>query len=172
MRTGTSIKVKGIHLRDISARGCTSVMTCIPCSFSVVMMAIIILCLLLNLYHINMNETQTSALMQVDAIKCALQSHGLRNSVEIMPLNMRLLFAMPSNSFDQFLSLQKVLDSLRDICNAGWNVTVAIQSSSGFDALHPMYEVLSDRLYCIRSQSVIPIIFQVTIDMEHDLIRQ
>lgn len=112
-----------------------------------------------------MNENQTLAFMQVDAINCTLYSHGIQTSVEIMPHDMRLLFAMPSNSFDQFLSLQKVLDSLRDICNAGWNVTVAIQSSSGFDAFHPMYEVLSDRLYCIRSQSVIPIIVQVSISM-------
>lgn len=169
MRTG-AIKIKATHLRDVPARGCTSTMTCIPCSFSLVMMALTILCLLLNLYHVRMNEIQTLAFMQVDAINCTLYSHGIQTSVEIMPHDMRLLFAMPSNSFDQFLSLQKVLDSLRDICNAGWNVTVAIQSSSGFDAFHPMYEVLSDRLYCIRSQSVIPIIAQVSISMNRPLL--
>jgi len=169
MRTGTAIKVKGNHLRDVLARGCSSTMTCIPCSFFVVMMTITILCFSLNLYHIRMNEIQTVDSMQADAINCTLHSHGLQTSMEIMPHNMRLLFVMPSNSFDQFLSLQRVLDSLRDICNAGWNVTVAIQSSSGFDAFHPMYEVLSDRLYCIRSQSVIPIMAQVTINnVDHD----
>ncbi len=72
----------------------------------------------------------------------------------------RLLFMAASYTMDQFLYLQKVLDCMRDICNAGWDVTVHLQVSNGLDLNHPRYKEISDRAYCIRSGRHIPIILE------------
>lgn len=71
-----------------------------------------------------------------------------------------LLFMTASYTMDQFQSLQKVLDSMRDICNAGWNVTVHLQVSSDFSYQHPRYEEIHRRTYCFTSSSHIPIIIE------------
>jgi len=164
MHIRTALKGRSVHKRDMLVRGSSPATTGISCSYSVmvIMMAITILCLVLNLHHMRMNGFESAALMHTNSGNCTFHNHSKQTSVEIASPYLRLLFAMPSNSFDQFRSLQKVLDSLRDICNAGWNITVVIQSSSGFNEFHPMYKVLSDRLYCIQSQSTIPIIVMVT----------
>jgi hypothetical protein len=73
--------------------------------------------------------------------------------------NKSLLFMTASYSFDQFTALQKVLDSLRDICNAGWNVVVHLDiSSKGMDKNHPSASIIRDRMYCVRTQSYIPLV--------------
>ena len=72
-----------------------------------------------------------------------------------------LLFMTASYSFDQFISLQNVLDCVRDICNSGWNISVAIQvSMKGIDQDHPEYKILKERMYCVRTKSYIPLIIQ------------
>lgn len=72
-----------------------------------------------------------------------------------------ILFMMASYSFEQFLSLQNVLDNLRDICNSGWNVTVHLQvSAKGLVQTHPSLAILQDRMYCIRTNHHIPILIE------------
>jgi hypothetical protein len=72
-----------------------------------------------------------------------------------------ILFMTASYSFEQFISLQNVLDNWRDICNGGWDVTVLIQvSSKGLVNNHPYLSLLRDRMYCIRTSSYIPLIVE------------
>lgn len=73
---------------------------------------------------------------------------------------LRLLFMLASNSMNQFSSLQKTLDCMRDICNAGWNVTVHMSVSGGFNSQHARYQEIIDRAYCVRAQSNINIIVE------------
>jgi len=70
----------------------------------------------------------------------------------------RLLFMSAVYSFDQFLYLQKVLDAMRDHCNAGWNVTVHLQVANGMTHIHPRYVEIQDRAYCYDMKSYMPII--------------
>lgn len=78
----------------------------------------------------------------------------------IQPSSRRLLFMTASYTFDQFHSLQKVLDCMRDICNAGWEVSVLIDSASGLNYSHPRYVEIQDRSYCIRTGQPIPIVIE------------
>ena len=64
-----------------------------------------------------------------------------------------------SYSFDQYLSLQRTMDCMRDICNAGWDVTVHLQvSPKGLHEGHPEWSLLKDRMFCIRTQTHIPVV--------------
>lgn len=73
----------------------------------------------------------------------------------------RLLFMTASYTQNQFSSLQKTLDCMRDHCNAGWNVTVVIQTAYDFDkASDPRYEELRDRLYCATTKENMPLIIE------------
>ena len=71
----------------------------------------------------------------------------------------RLLFMMASYSFDQFAPLQKVLDCMRDICNAGWDVTVLIQvSPNALSEQHFEFNSLQERMFCLRANAKIPLL--------------
>lgn len=72
----------------------------------------------------------------------------------------RLLFMSAVYSFDQFLYLQKLLDAMRDHCNAGWNVTVHLQVANGLHYLHPRYVEIQDRLYCYDMKAYVPVILE------------
>eukprot|EP01038_Epipyxis_sp_PR26KG_P005830 gene5830-8042_t len=72
----------------------------------------------------------------------------------------RLLYMTASYTFNQFLPLQRVLDGLRDICNAGWQVTIHLQVSNGLNYDNLKYEEIKEQTYCIRSSSHIPIIIE------------
>ena len=72
----------------------------------------------------------------------------------------RLLFQTASYTMDQFHGLQKAMDCMRDICNAGWDVTVVMQTASGFDEKHERYEELRERMYCIDKNAYIPLHIQ------------
>lgn len=72
-----------------------------------------------------------------------------------------LLFMVASYSFEQFIALQNVLDNVRDICNSGWDVTVHLQvSSKGLVASHAQLRLLRERMFCIRTNSYIPLIVE------------
>jgi len=71
----------------------------------------------------------------------------------------RLLFMVATYSFDQYLSLQRTMDCMRDICNAGWDVTVHLQvSPKGLQEDSPEWNILKDRMFCVRTQMHVPII--------------
>lgn len=71
-----------------------------------------------------------------------------------------------SYSFDQLISLQQALDCLRDICNSGWDVTVHLQvSPQGLVEGHPTLALLRDRMFCVRTDSHIPLLVE-----EHGMI--
>lgn len=72
----------------------------------------------------------------------------------------RLLFQTASYTMDQFHGLQKSMDCMRDICNAGWDVTVVLQVASGFNEEHDRYKELAERLYCIGTGAYIPLRIQ------------
>ncbi|KAJ1411979.1 hypothetical protein B484DRAFT_422963 [Ochromonadaceae sp. CCMP2298] len=72
-----------------------------------------------------------------------------------------LLFMLASYSFDQFRSVQRVLDCMRDICNAGWDVTVHMQvSPDSLSYAHPMFAVLRERAFCLRTGAPVPIVLE------------
>lgn len=72
----------------------------------------------------------------------------------------RLLYMAASYTMDQFLYLQKSLDSVKDICNSGWNVTIHLQVSNNFESSHEMYDVIRNRLYCSYTKAFIPMIIE------------
>ena len=73
----------------------------------------------------------------------------------------RLLYMMPSYTLDQYLSLSKSIDSLRDICNAGWDVTVHLQVANGLnETSSSAYKELKNRMYCAKSNSFMPFIVE------------
>lgn len=72
-----------------------------------------------------------------------------------------LLFMIASYSFEQFLALQRTLDCLRDICNAGWDVTIHLQvgpNSINYD--HPIWPIINDRMFCVRKMEQVPIVIE------------
>ena len=72
----------------------------------------------------------------------------------------RLLFQTASYTMDQFHGLQKAMDCMRDICNAGWDVTVSMQTASGFDEKHERYSELRERMFCVDKNEHIPLHIQ------------
>ena len=69
----------------------------------------------------------------------------------------KLLFMTATYTEGQLLAFQKTMDCMKDICNAGWNVTIHIQSSSGFGYDHERYEEFRNRLYCTDMGGYIPL---------------
>ena len=52
------------------------------------------------------------------------------------------------------------MDCMRDICNAGWDVTVSMQTASGFDEKHERYSELRERMFCVDKNEHIPLHIQ------------
>lgn len=66
-----------------------------------------------------------------------------------------------SYSFDQYLSLQRTMDCMRDLCNAGWDVTVHLQvSTHALHETHTQWGLLKERMFCVRTQTYIPLILE------------
>jgi len=72
----------------------------------------------------------------------------------------RLLFMTASYTMDQLRAFQMTMDCMRDICNAGWNVTVHVQSASDLTYEHERYKEFQSRLWCEDSQSYVPLIIE------------
>lgn len=72
----------------------------------------------------------------------------------------RVLYMTPSYTMEQFHSLQRLLDSLLDVCNSGVNVTIHIESASELNYQHKKYTELSNRLYCHKLDYRIPLIVE------------
>ena len=75
--------------------------------------------------------------------------------------NPTLLFMTASYSMDQFLFLQKVVDSLKDICNHGWDVTLHLSVANGLNETHSRFQELVEQSYCVRTDASIPIILEI-----------
>lgn len=69
-----------------------------------------------------------------------------------------LLYMTASYSTKQLSSLERVFDSLLDLCNFGYNITIHLQVSNGISYDSPLYSVLKSRLYCRTVHSFIPVI--------------
>ena len=78
----------------------------------------------------------------------------------VAPKSRRLLFMAAVYGMKQFLYLQRTLDYVRDICNAGWNVSVVLHMSNEIQYDHPRYREIQDRAYCHASGAFIPIELQ------------
>lgn len=72
----------------------------------------------------------------------------------------RLLFMAASYSWDQFLYLQKTVDSMRDICNSGWNVTIHLQVAYELSYNHERYLDIKERAFCMTTGQYIPILIE------------
>jgi hypothetical protein len=72
----------------------------------------------------------------------------------------RLLFMAATYTMDQLRALQMTLDGMRDICNAGWNVTIHLQSASDLVYGHERYEEFRRRLWCEDARHFIPLIVE------------
>lgn len=69
-----------------------------------------------------------------------------------------ILFMLASYSDAQFLSMQKVLDAVRDHCNAGYDVTVAIQATDYLTPESQRFKDIRNRMFCVRTGADIPIL--------------
>lgn len=69
----------------------------------------------------------------------------------------RLLFMAAVYGMKQFLYLQRTLDHVRDICNAGWDVKVILHTANELDYDHPRFKEIQDRAFCYFSGSFISI---------------
>lgn len=76
------------------------------------------------------------------------------------PAPQRLLFMTASYTTRQTLQLQKVIDSLKDICNAGWDVTILVHSADGLNATHSKFEEIKQQAYCTRINGAMPIVLE------------
>jgi hypothetical protein len=81
----------------------------------------------------------------------------IKRSTEHRP---RLLFMTATYTMDQLKAFQQTLDCMKDICNAGWNVTVHVQSASELTYGHPRYTEFQSRLWCVDSNSYVPLIIE------------
>lgn len=72
----------------------------------------------------------------------------------------RLLFMTATYTMDQLKAFQMTLDCMRDICNAGWNVTIHVQSASDLSYAHERYAEFQSRLWCADSESHIPLVIE------------
>jgi hypothetical protein len=72
----------------------------------------------------------------------------------------RLLFMTASYTMDQLHAFQKTIDSIKDICNSGWNVTIHVQSASDLSYDNDRYNEFQNRLWCDNSNAYIPLIIE------------
>lgn len=88
-------------------------------------------------------------------------SQQRESATTIQGVRPRLLYMMPSYTMSQYLSLSKTVDSLVDICNAGWDVTVHLQVANGLnDTTSSAYKELKNRMYCAKSNSLVPLVVE------------
>lgn len=73
----------------------------------------------------------------------------------------------PVFGMGQLLFLQKALDCMLDICNAGWNVSIYLQVANGMTPEDPRVQEFQRRLYCAHSNSYVPIHIQSYSDVNN-----
>ena len=91
----------------------------------------------------------------------AFSSWQARKQNIIIPENNKnssILFMAASYSFSQYMELWKTLENLRDICNAGWNVTIHLQVANGLQSNKTLLGQLSQSLQCIRNQQYMSLV--------------
>lgn len=108
--------------------------------------------------HDHDHDQESTATVTSTTADVSTSNKGSDSSLEM--IRPRLLFMSAVYSFDQFLYLQKVLDAMRDHCNAGWNVTIHLQVANGLHYQHPRFIETQDRLYCYDMGAHIPIILE------------
>ena len=113
-----------------------------------------------NMYisHNHDHDQESTATVTSTTADVSTSNEGSDSLLEM--IRPRLLFMSAVYSFDQFLYLQKVLDAMRDHCNAGWNVTIHLQVANGLHYQHPRFIEIQDRLYCYDMGAHIPIILE------------
>ena len=72
----------------------------------------------------------------------------------------RLMYMTPVFGNEQLIFLQKALDCMLDICNAGWNVSIYLQVANGMTQEDPRVQEFQRRLFCAHSNSNVPIYIQ------------
>jgi len=89
-----------------------------------------------------------------------IHSHAQQPQQQVQQQRPRLLFMTASYTMDQLKAFQQTMDCMRDICNAGWNVTVHVQSASDLTYEHERYKEFQSRLWCEDSHSYVPLIIE------------
>ena len=102
----------------------------------------------------NKLKVEIASIKEVKQLKTIIK---VNNTTQHLP---RLLYMTASYTMKQFLYLQKSLDVMKDHCNNGWNVTIHLQVSNGFNESHPRYYEIRNRLYCISINQYIPLIIE------------
>lgn len=72
----------------------------------------------------------------------------------------KILFMTASYSMKQYMQLWKVIEGYRDICEAGWDVDIAIQVSNGLNLSSIHGWQLEQSAYCHRLKRVLNMSFQ------------
>jgi hypothetical protein len=133
-----------------------------PLSLSCVLWAL--LCLLIGVwigFHFNITtsseEQSHNYLLTNTPVLTRTPVNGELNPQTRSTKNRRLLFMAAVYGMKQFLYLQRTLDYVRDICNAGWDVHVILSAANELDYDHPRFKEIQDRAFCHAAGSFIPI---------------
>lgn len=77
----------------------------------------------------------------------------------------KLLYMTASNTMGQLDYLIQSLESVKDICNTGWVVSIHLQVSNGLTYDHPTFKSIQDKLYCQFMRKNVPIVLEVYPDI-------
>ncbi len=77
----------------------------------------------------------------------------------------KIAFMTASYKLTQYLTLWKTLESIRDICNAGFDVSIFIQAAAGIEPNSTLFHRLQDTLYCARLRRNIDFFIQTFPDI-------
>jgi hypothetical protein len=77
--------------------------------------------------------------------------------IEEKQIPTRLLYMTASYTLKQYIFLWKSLESIRDICEFGWDVEVHIQAANNISNIHQLFHQLKSSLYCHRIGGFIPL---------------
>jgi hypothetical protein len=77
----------------------------------------------------------------------------------------KVAFMTASYKMSQYLSLWKSLEAVREICNAGFDVTIFIQAALGIQRNSTVFHQLTDSLYCARTGKLV----DIHLDEFHDI---
>jgi len=117
---------------------------------------------LLSLFILILQTVDQKQLVQT--LNCATTSHA-----NYPPITKQsILFMAASHSMKQYMQLWKTMETLRDICNAGWNVAIHLQISNGLQTNTSMLNQIKHSLSCMQYDEQsntyvnVPIPFYVT----------
>ena len=120
-----------------------------------------------------LSGTAIHAVVSPETVRTTIRSHFRRNqSNDINNTQLysnyipqtrtpKLLYMTASYTMDQIHFLQQSLESVRDICDSGWDITIHIQVANGLHYDHVKFKEIQEKMYCKFLSKNIPIVLEV-----------